>query len=271
MELYLKKQSYFQTWISRLKLLTSLPVCVGIILLAITFFSCGQDEDDTVIDPTRIIAHCGYWTTGGSCRNSLSSLINAQGLNIYGSEFDVRVTSDGIPVIYHDKSIDGKIIDLTTYASIKNYKLGNGELLPTLEEYLKVGAKDKNTQLILEIKASSINDVKIIIGMVDKYDMAKNVEYISFHLGTCLEVHRLSPSSKISYLNGDLAPSKVKELGLTGIDYDYNILQKNIHWIREAKELGLTTNVWVVNQKKLIKYFINEGVDFITTDYPASY
>lgn len=239
-------------------------------VLFILFVLCScQEQEDVIINDTKIIAHCGFWNTSGSARNSISSLINAQNLGVYGSEFDVMVTSDGVPIINHDNSIEGKIVRNTAYEPFKDSKLENGEPLPTLEEYLTVGGKNRNLKLILEIKSSSKNDTNIIVGIVNKFGLAEQVEYLSFSLDVCLEIHRLKPAAKVSYLKGDLPPVKVKEFGLTGISYDYNILLNNMHWIKEAKELGLTTNVWIVNTPKLMNTFIREGIDFITTDYPT--
>lgn len=53
---------------------------------------------------TQIIAHRGYWQTQPpTTENSLKSLENAQNLKIYGSEFDVRMTKDGVLVVNHDE------------------------------------------------------------------------------------------------------------------------------------------------------------------------
>lgn len=39
-------------------------------------------------------------------------------------------------------------------------------------------------------------------------------------------------------------------------------------WIKEAKKLGLITNVWTVNNLKAIKYFFKQGIDYVTTNEP---
>mgnify|MGYP001077055003 FL=1 len=251
---------------------------IGTFLIFIIIFNSCQDEKAEDIEyinkHTKIIAHRGYWNIKGSTENSISSLTNAQMRGFYGSEFDVFITSDGIPVISHEKYINKMIIEDTPYKNIKNYILRNGEILPTLERYLIVGAKHKETKLILEIKPLSTKDkeddaVKIIRELVGNYNMDEQVNYISFSLNICTKMRKLNPSAKIFYTNGDLAPSRVKELGLSGISYNYSIFNKNIKWIKEAKNLGLMTNVWVVNDVELMKEFLKEEVDFITTDEPV--
>ena len=49
----------------------------------------------------RLVAHRGFYTTPGSDENTVSSLINAQRLGVYGVEFDVNRTSDGELIVVH--------------------------------------------------------------------------------------------------------------------------------------------------------------------------
>ena len=54
---------------------------------------------------TQVIAHRGYWKAEGSAQNSLASLRKAAEAKVYGSEFDVQMTADGIVVVNHDNKI----------------------------------------------------------------------------------------------------------------------------------------------------------------------
>jgi glycerophosphoryl diester phosphodiesterase len=61
----------------------------------------------------------------------------------------------------------------------------------------------------------------------------------------------------------------LKAEGYWGMDYQWKELkEKHPEWLKEAKELGLTINVWTVNDAKLMQYFIAQDVDFISTDKP---
>ena len=46
------------------------------------------------------------------------------------------------------------------------------------------------------------------------YELAKRTDYISFNMDACKEFIRLCPKSEVSYLNGELSPMELKELGL---------------------------------------------------------
>jgi glycerophosphoryl diester phosphodiesterase len=63
----------------------------------------------------QIIAHRGYWKTNGSAQNSIEALMQADAIKAYGSEVDIWLSSDGIPVVNHDAEItlDGKKTDCT--------------------------------------------------------------------------------------------------------------------------------------------------------------
>ncbi len=227
---------------------------------------------------TKVIAHRGYWDCEGSAQNSIFSLKKAQKIKIYGSEFDVSITSDGVPVINHDstiKDLNDSILSIekTPFDQLKTLKIKNGELLPTLKSYLEQGKKDKKTKLILEIKPHSTKEiedraVKIIIDMVIEAGLEKQTEYISFSLNICKEVLRYEPKAKVAYLNGNLSPAEIKNAGLTGMDYHFNIFKKNPEWVTEAKKLKLTTNVWTVNDPAVMQEMVDMKIDFITTDKP---
>ena len=72
---------------------------------------------------TKIIAHRGAWKEFNNPENSIASLKKAIELKCYGSEFDVRRTSDGILVVNHDPTFYGDTIQTHTYAQLNEKKL----------------------------------------------------------------------------------------------------------------------------------------------------
>jgi glycerophosphoryl diester phosphodiesterase len=222
---------------------------------------------------TKVIAHRGYWNCEGSAQNSITSLQKAQEIEIYGSEFDVWLTSDGILVVNHDGIIESLKIEDTPYTQLKDIRLKNGEKLSTLESYLLEGKKNKKTKLILEIKPHSTKEredktTADVLKIVEKLGLKKQVEYISFSLNVCKELVRLQPKAKVAYLSGNLSPKELKALGINGMDYHFDALNKNKQWIAEAHQLKMTVNVWTVNDKSLMREMAVAGVDYITTDNP---
>lgn len=59
---------------------------------------------------TQVIAHRGFWKTEGSAQNSITGLQKAAEAGVYGSEFDVQLTADGVVVVNHDDVVEGLVI-----------------------------------------------------------------------------------------------------------------------------------------------------------------
>ncbi|MCJ8155375.1 glycerophosphodiester phosphodiesterase [Chryseobacterium sp. SSA4.19] len=223
---------------------------------------------------TRIIAHRGYWQTQPpTTENSLKSLENAQKLKIYGSEFDVRMTKDGVLVVNHDEHHSKMEISETGFKDLKKVELSNGESFPTLKDYLKQGKKDKSLKLIVEIKPDKTKEKEDeltakTVKMIKDMKLDSQSEFISFSLNICKEIKRLEPAFKVQYLNGELSPQQIKEEGLDGLDYHYSVFQKNPTWISEANALGLITNSWTVNNVTIYEELKKQNVAFVTTNIP---
>ena len=220
------------------------------------------------IAKSNIVAHRGYWTTGAG-ENTVEALLLADQLGIYGSEFDVRLTADNIPVVNHDRDTHGFDIHMTNYAELKSAV----PKLPTLEDFLENG-KNLTIKMILEVKPHRIavrdhEAASVVVGMVEKFNMAERIEYITYSLEAGKEIIRLAPKAPVSYLSGNLPPSELKKIGFTGIDYPFDVMLKHKNYFAEAKENGLTINVWTVNNPNFAKKLISKGADFITTDEPA--
>ena len=221
----------------------------------------------------KVVAHRGYWKIDGSAQNSLSSLIKADSIKCFGSEFDVWLTADGKLVVDHDKTFKGANMEEDNLKTIRQIKLDNGETLPTLDEYLKCALKHPDIRLVLEMKplSSLVREdeaVKKIVKALKKYKLLDRTDIISFSINACLEFKKALPDTKIYYLNGDIWPYRIKALGLAGIDYSMSDFQKHPEWIEEAHKEGLEVNVWTVDKEEDLRYFIDQGVDYITTNEP---
>ena len=227
-----------------------------------------------VFAQTQVIAHRGFHATQNSVRNSLSALKHAQDLGAYGSECDINETKDGVLIVVHGPMHGEYRVQETDFATLRAKALENGEVLPTLDEYLEQAAKNTRTKLIIEIKdhntpSRETRVVKNILAAVKKYKLVDDVEYIAFRQHVCDELVKYGPKGiKVAYLNGTLTPEYCKDLGYTGIDYNISVMQKNPQWIKQSHDLGLTVNVWTVNDPEQIKWCIEQKMDYITTDNP---
>jgi len=225
----------------------------------------------------QIIAHRGYWKTDGSAQNSIAALLKADSIGVYGSECDLWLSTDGVPVVNHDATAiaNGEKITLeeSPLSTLKKVTLSNGESLPTFEAYLDAFEQCKHVKLIIEFKthkekAREDELAKKVIDAVHRRNLCDRVEYISFGMNFVNRVRALDPSAKVYYLSGDLAPEELHAIGAAGIDYHFNVIYNHPEWVKSAHDLGMKVNVWTVNKREDIEKMIDLKVDYITTDEP---
>ena len=221
----------------------------------------------------EVICHRGYWDIEGSAQNSIRSLVKADSIGAWGSEFDVWMTADGVLVVNHDATFDGVTIEISKWKQLKDMRLKNGELLPTLDQMLECGKKLK-TKLILEMKPHKNKEqekeaARKIVKMVKDKGLDDRIEYITFSYAGMKALKELAPQgTPVYYLNGELSPTQLAELDVAGIDYSIRVMRENPQWIDDAHSLGMKVNVWTVNSERDMEWCIHYGVDFITTNAP---
>jgi glycerophosphoryl diester phosphodiesterase len=236
-----------------------------------TLTSC---QENPQFNKNKVIAHRGAWKKANHPQNSIASLQEAVRLGCEGSEFDVWMTGDGILVANHDADFLGIPIETSTYKELLQKKLPNGENIPKVEDYIKEGLKQSSTKLVLEIKTSGVSKERSLelaeksVQLVKQLGAEKWVDYIAFDYDICLKVMETDPEANVAYLNGDKTPKELKDADFYGLDYNINVMRKNPQWIKEAHDLGLTVNVWTVNQEEDMRWLLDEEVEFISTDQP---
>ena len=245
---------------------------LAFLFLSSLLISCGSSPKPNFHD-NIVIAHRGAWKAKSLPQNSLASLKQAVAIGAHGSEFDVHITSDDSLVVNHDDDFKGMRIEKTSYSELETEKLSNGEKLPTLREYLEEGLKQRHTKLILEIKKADSQErtlelTREAVALVEEMNAENWVDYITFDYEAGKLVHKLAPKAEIAYLTGDVSPVKAKKDGYTGLDYHFSKYKENPQWIPQAHKLGMTINGWTVNSEEDMRYMIDQGAEFITTNEP---
>lgn len=240
--------------------------------------SCSHTKKATNINmhfaENIVVAHRGAWKKNRLPENSIASLQEAVRLGCTGSEFDVHLTADDTLIVNHDNIYAGKKIEESTYASLAETKLSNGETVPTARQYLIAGMQQRSTALVFEIKPSSVSKergqrlAQKAVELVKELKAEPWVMYISFDYGIVKKVLELQPDANVAYLNGDKSPAQLKADNVPGLDYHYNVFKQNPGWIDEAKQNKVSLNVWTVNSPEDLKWFIDKKFDYITTNEP---
>lgn len=229
-----------------------------------------------------IVAHRGFWKADGAQQNTLSALTAAYHASAHpgqvcaGVECDARLTADSVLVIIHDRKIGDEYVDRIPYSRIMQYRLPNGESIPTAEAYLQQAAQycNKNFKLYFEIKpARSDGERQIYVAkcteLARRYRMEGRLEFISFDLEMCKMLAERCPDIPVAYLEGDKTPEELHSWGIDGIDYHFSILLQHPKWVQQAHALGMSVNAWTVDSKAIAKKMSGLDVDLITTNEPA--
>ena len=204
----------------------------------------------------RLVAHRGFYTTPGSDENTISSLINAQQLGVYGVEFDVNRTSDGELIVVHGPKV--------------------GDRIPTLREFLEQGRKDPGTKLILELKKHKTPEIETriveeIVSLCKKLNMLDQMEFTSFSEHACREFRRLAPQNKTLYISNSLwTPINADVAKKEGFQLSYSmyVFMNRPELIDRMNEIGVESTLWIVDNPEVVDWAVKHNVGFISSNFP---
>ena len=131
-------------------------------------------------------------------------------------ECDVRWTSDGVPVLLHDDSVDrtsngsGRICELTlAQAKTLDFSNGNtyfaGEKIPTFEEFIWL-CRNLELHPYIEIEPDGDHRIiteeqaRVLLDIVARHGMKSHVTWISFTLESLEQIVKADPSARVGYL-----------------------------------------------------------------------
>jgi len=181
----------------------------------------------------------------------------------------------------------------------------DGTPVPTLGEVFELVNKsgNKKVRFNVEVKINPENPgltlqpkefVEAVIAVIQAYQMENRVTIQSFDWGALQQVQNLTPGIATSYLTANQSWLNNLQIGmpgaspwLNGFDVDnyegsapraikaaggdaWSSYHKEVNAksIKLAHELGLSVNVWTVNNPGRMRDLITMGVDGIITDYP---
>ncbi len=224
----------------------------------------------------KVIGHRGC-RLGAPYENTISSLRYAIDVGVDAVEFDVQLTSDDSVIVFHGPVVPGSDRDIRTitFLEARSVALPGGERMPTLKEWFEEAAKRPDVSLIMEIK-KQLSDERTLLLVHKALGETKlsgaNPAFTSFSTLALDEIRRLEPSAKLIYLQSG-TPVKTaawaKERGYDGLSYNLDGFMNNPEIIEEARELGIETTLWLVNDYEVADWAVRHGVDYISSDYPA--
>ena len=214
--------------------------------------------------------------------NTLSSYSYAFELGADGIEIDVQLSSDNVPVLYHDWYFD-KITgrkDLVTEmnsSEIKKLDAGSvfsdkykGEQIPFLEEALSAVPYGKFVNI--EIKKTAFEERPVeeaVIKAVEKSGIAGQIIISSFNHYSIKKVRELNPEIKRALLFNSMPvdPFSYAEK-FDCYSFHPGFVYVNADDVKALKDNGIKVFPWVVDIPFYAEKLFSMGVDGIITNIP---
>ncbi|MBR6763652.1 MAG: hypothetical protein IKM13_07890 [Clostridia bacterium] len=209
--------------------------------------------------------------------NTLSSFYLGllQGAN--GIETDVQITRDGVPVLFHDDTLDrvtdffGSVCDYT-YDELRKAKVtgssvtGFYDRIIKLETFLEHFASYP-IHFAIELKSGDAE--ALVIDLIRKFDIADRTTVTSFRFAYILKVKQLDPSIRIGWLvEGDGCDCMDRLLAIGGEEMAPQARAMTQESVRTLREAGLGVRAWGVSQMDLMKKMCRLEVDGMTVNFP---
>lgn len=228
----------------------------------------------------KAIAHRGYSTTAPE--NTLPAYKLAKDMGFSYVECDVEWTSDGVPVLLHDSTIDRTsngtgAISSMTLAEVKTFDFGSwksaayaGTTIPTLAEFI-VLCKKLNLHPYIELKGGiSTQQATTVVSIVRKLGMINNVTWISFSYTSLQEISALEANARLGYvgsISSEFITSAAALKSSTNqvfIDSDYGSVTQAL--AEQSLMSDVPVEVWTVDTSSLISGLVDFGISGITTN-----
>ena len=191
-----------------------------------------------------------------------------------GIETDVQLTKDGVPVLFHDNTLErmtgkpGSVCDYT-WEELRWFWVEKGILkdrIPTLEQFLDRYA-EKDITFALEMK--QLGTHKAVADAVRKYGIEKKTVVTSFKWEELLALREYAPELDTGYLTKDIGEETLQKMRQAGIDE----LCPKASEITEEKvndwhEQGFNVRAWGVSDPELMEQAYTAGVNGMTVNFP---
>lgn len=219
----------------------------------------------------RAIAHRGY--SSRYPENSMLAFSRALELGADGAEFDVQLSKDGVPVVFHDESLSritgsSRLVKDLTLQALQAFDISyrfRGECptqrIPTLEAYFSL-VKDFDFLSILEFKTAIFEYEGIeqkVIDMIRGFGLQDRIILSSFNHYTLLRCKEIAPELPcgILYECRIAEPQDYcKRLGMQYLHPDYRFLSDAE--LKKYELAGVKTSPWTVDADDDISYLLQQ-------------
>lgn len=211
-----------------------------------------------------IIGHRG--ASAVALENTIDAFEAAIAAGADGIEFDVRLSSDGVPVIIHDDTLSRthgvrrRVVDLSA-AELSSIGV------PSLRELFELMAGN-NLLLCLEIKSREPKLPELCCRMVREFGFAERVIVECFDLALLKDVDlkRAALFDSRMYTEQSIIDRSLA-VGATVLALHHRLVKPKL--VETAKAVGLTVVVWTVDDPVWVARARTMGIQALITNDPA--
>lgn len=206
----------------------------------------------------------------------MAAFLRAEELGAQAMELDVRLSRDGVPVVFHDPTLErmagirGRVADYSA-SELSRMRIGSTVGVPALRDVLA----GTTLPLIVELKEVLVQEP--VAGVILAAGAAERVVVASEH-HAALEAFRRPPflvgASASDILALWLAPLRGMPDEVP-VAYSIPYRHKGVipvatrRAIRDAHALGVPVHVWTVDDPALARKLWDRGANGIVTNNPA--
>ncbi|TAG97713.1 MAG: glycerophosphodiester phosphodiesterase [Oscillatoriales cyanobacterium] len=231
----------------------------------------------------EIIAHRGF--SAIAPENTLFSFEVAIARGASSIEFDIQLSADSVPVIFHDATLDritgvsGKVRE-TNLSELQTLDAGkwfshefSGQKIPTLEEALNI-LKNVDKFLYFDVKPHcewSDSEVADFVKTLQDAGIPEKCVITSFNDGFLEQVRQISDDLAIGHIVANLEAYK-SQLAQAVANSDhlisslYRVLLENPGLIAESRNQGVDIVAWTVDDSADMQKLLDLGITRIVTN-----
>ena len=230
-----------------------------------------------------LVAHRG--ASGVAPENTMAAFRIALEQGAHMIEIDLQLTSDDIPVIFHDSALDrtsnGKgIVGHSRYEEISGLDAGSwfseefeGEKIPALDEFSKF-IKDK-AYLNIEIKSRKTSPIENrldkILDIIKDHNLGQYTLFSSFDHGLLMKIKEKEPAfhtAAIMIPNDKRLPSEIcGEIGAEG--FVCSLLEINENIAKNAAKNDIYVGVYSIDKPDHMEIIRPFKIKAVVTNYPG--
>jgi len=231
-------------------------------------------------NPRTVLVDAHRGASATHPENTLAAFRAAVEAGADSVELDVQLTSDGVPVVIHDDSVDrttngsGAVTELTL-KEIRTLDAGSwrhsrfsGERVPTLDETLVLLASAP--RINMELKSEEPRLAEVAVEAIEARRLHPGIMVSSFHMQHLVAVKRRLPGVRTHLFLSNALPDGFWErhgrwIGSVGVRHDH--VTESL--VAQLRDHGRPTWAWTVDDPARALEVADAGVEAITTNDPV--